>query len=212
VSNGFQHRETYPMAHVEFYFDLSSPWTRLAFHNIQPIVRETGASITWRPFLVGGVFDTVNPSVYAGRADPDNPKNRHTFKWLKDWARLAGVPMNFPSPHHPVKSVRAMRFCCVLEPDQDALFRFAGAAFEAYFTEARNLDEVEVLVDVANACGLDGADLARRSQDEAIKQRLRENTQAVIDRGGFGSPTMFVDAHWIYFGNDQLPLVRQALS
>ena len=31
------------MAHVEFFFDLSSPWTRLAFHNIQPIVRETGA-------------------------------------------------------------------------------------------------------------------------------------------------------------------------
>ena len=201
------------MAHaLEFFFDLSSPWTRIAFHNIQPIVREAGASITWRPFLVGGVFNAVNDSVYAGRNDPDSPKNRHTFKWLKDWARLAGVPMNFPSRHHPLKSVQPMRFCCALEDDQPALFRFASEAFDAYFTDKKNLDDVAVLIEVANACGLDGAGLGRRAQEEEVKQRLRANTQEVIDRGGFGSPTLFVDKTDIYFGNDQLPIVRLALS
>ena len=55
------------MAHLEFFFDLSSPWTRLAFQNIQPILAETGASAAWRPFLVGGVFNAVNPSVYEAR-------------------------------------------------------------------------------------------------------------------------------------------------
>jgi 2-hydroxychromene-2-carboxylate isomerase len=199
------------MAHVEFFFDLSSPWTRLAFHNIQPILAETGASVTWRPFLVGGVFNAVNPSVYAGRETPDAPKMRHTWTWLKAWARLAGVPMNFPSPHHPLKSVHAMRFCCALEADQAALFRFAEAAFDAYFRDQRNLDDPAELAAVADACGLDGETLARRAQDEAIKQQLRANTQEVIDRGGFGSPTMFVDRSEIFFGNDQLPLVRQAL-
>ena len=198
------------MAHLDFFFDLSSPWTRLAFHNVQAILAETNASVTWRPFLVGGVFNAVNDSVYAGRANPDAPKNRHTGKWLKDWARLAGVPMNFPSAHHPVKSVHAMRFCCALEDDQAALFRFAEAAFHAYFAEARNLDDPAVLADVANACGLDGAALARRAQDDDVKQRLRANTQAVIDAGGFGSPIMCVGDR-LYFGNDQLPLVRQAL-
>lgn len=199
------------MAHLEFFFDLSSPWTRLAFHNVQAILHETNATVTWKPFLVGGVFNAVNDSVYAGRANPDAPKNRHTGRWLKDWARLAGVPMNFPSPHHPVKSVHAMRVCCALEDDQDALLRFAGAAFHAYFADQRNLDDPAVLADVANACGLDGAAIIARTQDDDVKQRLRANTQAVIDRGGFGSPTMFVDGERIYFGNDQLPLVRQAL-
>src|SRR5580693_2709618 len=145
------------MAHVEFFFDLSSPWTRLAFHNIQPIVREAGATITWRPFLVGGVFNAVNESVYASRADPNSPKNRNSFKWLKDWARLADVRMNFPSRHHPLKSVQAMRFCCALESDQSVLFHFASHAFEAYFGAEKNLDDLEVLADVATACGLDGA-------------------------------------------------------
>jgi 2-hydroxychromene-2-carboxylate isomerase len=198
--------------HVEFFFDLSSPWTRLAFHNIQPIVAATHATVTWRPFLVGGVFNAVNPSVYEGRANPDNPKLRHTWTWLKAWAQLAGVPMHFPSPHHPVKSVHAMRFCCALEDDQAALARFAEAAFHAYFAEQRNLDDPAVLVEVATAIGFDGPVLAARSQTDAVKARLRASTQEVIDRGGFGSPTIFVDTTRMFFGNDQLPLVRQALT
>ena len=200
------------MAHIEFFFDLSSPWTRLAFHNIQPIVAETNATIEWKPFLVGGVFNAVNESVYAGRADPDNPKYRHTFKWLKSWARLAGVPMNFPSPHHPVKSVKAMRMCCALQEDQGALFRFASAAFDAYFTDQRNIDDPAVLKAIADECGMDGAGLAALSETQDIKDALRAKTQEVIDRGGFGSPTIFVNRKEIYFGNDQLPLVRQAIE
>jgi 2-hydroxychromene-2-carboxylate isomerase len=200
------------MVQVEFFFDLSSPWTRLAFHNIQPIVRETGARIVWRPFLVGGVFNAVNASVYAGRADPNSPKNRNTFKWLKDWARIAGVPMNFPSRHHPLKSVRAMRVCCALEDDQDALVRFAKQAFDAYFADKLNLDDSEVLIQVANGCGFNGPALLVRSEEATTKQRLRTNTQEVIDRGGFGSPTIFVAGTDMYFGNDQMPIVRLAIE
>lgn len=200
------------MAEIEFFFDLSSPWTRIAFHNIQPIARETGATIVWRPFLVGGVFNAVNESVYAGRADPNSAKNRNAFKWLKDWARLAGVSMNFPTRLHPLKSVRGMRVCCALEDDQTALFRFAQAAFDAYFGAKMNLDDPEVLARVADGCGFEGAALLRRSEQDEIKQRLRANTQEVIDRGGFGSPTIFVDKTDMYFGNDQLPIVELALQ
>ena len=200
------------MAEIEFFFDLSSPWTRLAFHNIQPIARETGASIRWIPFLVGGVFNAVNQAVYTARADPDSPRMRHAWHWLRDWARLAGVRMNFPSPHHPLKSVLPMRACCVLEDDQAALHRFAGAAFEAYFGDARNLDDADELRAVADAAGFDGAALVAAAQAGPAKERLRANTQAVIDRGGFGSPTIFVNQTRMFFGNDQLPLVRQAIG
>jgi 2-hydroxychromene-2-carboxylate isomerase len=92
------------------------------------------------------------------------------------------------------------------------LFGFADRAFEAYFAAQRNLDDVAVLIEIANGCGLDGNDLARRAQTEEIKQRLRANTQEVVDRGGYGSPTLFVDGTEMYFGNDQLPLVEQALK
>lgn len=199
------------MPRLEFFFDLSSPWTRIALHNVQPIVSETGAQVSWRPFLVGGVFNAVNQSVYAARANPDDPKLRQAWRWLREWAELAGVAMNFPSPHHPVKSVLAMRFCCALEDEQATLLRFAEAAFEAYFNAQRNLDEVEELVAIAKECGLDGEALRELAGSQAIKDRLRVNTQEAIDRGAFGSPTLFVNGEQLYFGNDQLPLVRQAL-
>lgn len=200
------------MARLEFFYDLSSPWTRIAFHNVQPIFADTGAEIVWRPFLVGGVFNAVNDSVYAGRANPDDPKFRHTFRWMREWAALAGVPMNFPSRFHPLKSVKAMRFCCVLEEDQNALFRFSERAFDAYFSQKQNLDDPGVLIAIANECGLDGDALSVRSEHPEMKERLRANTQEAIDRGAYGSPTLFVDGDKMYFGNDQLPLVRRALS
>ena len=75
---------------IEFFFDCSSPWTYLAFHNIQPLAKEFGADITWRPILVGGVFNTVNPSVYESRDNPV-PAKRLPRKDLADWARSAGL-------------------------------------------------------------------------------------------------------------------------
>ena len=197
---------------AEFFFDLSSPWTRIAFANFREAVKGTDIAITWRPFLVGGVFNAVNESVYESRKDPDNPKFRLNFVWLREWARLAGLAMNFPSVHHPVQSVNAMRGCCALEQDQAALVRFSEAAFEAYFGDARNIDDPDVLEEIATACGLDGAALRVAASSEACKQRLRQNTQEAIDRGAFGSPTIFIDRTNMYFGNDQLPLVMQRLG
>lgn len=200
---------------VEFYFDLSSPWTCLAFHNIQPIIKHNGAEIIWKPFLVGGVFNAVNQDVYAARENPDNRKFVHSFRVLKDWAKLAGLPMNFPSEHHPVKSVHAMRVCCALEDDQAALHKFATAAFNAYYGEQRNLDDPEVLIAIADEVGLDGAALAAKTQGQAIKDRLRANTEEAIARGSYGSPSIFVpfgEGERMYFGNDQLPLVNWAIK
>lgn len=207
------------MTTVEFYFDLSSPWTCIAFHNIQPIIRETGSQVIWKPFLVGGVFNAVNQTVYAARENPDHRKFVHSFRVMKDWAALAGVPMNFPSEHHPVKSVHAMRLCCALEEDQAALHQFATAAFNAYYTDQRNLDDPEVLAAIADEIGMDGKALVARTQDQAVKDRLRANTEEAIARGSYGSPSIFVpfgdgerQGERMYFGNDQLPLVNWAIK
>lgn len=198
-------------AKIEFYFDLSSPWTCLAFHNVKALRGRTGAEIIWRPILVGGVFNAVNQGVYAAREQADNRKLNHSWKVLKDWAQLAGVAMNFPSRWHPAKSVAAMRFCCALEDDQAALEAFAGAAFNAYFGREENLDDPDILAAAADSAGLGGAGLKIAASEERVKARLRGNTEEVIARGGYGSPTIFVNGDDMYFGNDQLPLVEAAV-
>lgn len=201
---------------IEFFFDVSSPWTCLAFHNIQPMMRAQGFSVRWRPFLVGGVHNQVNPTVAEARASgPENPKWRQIGRSLYDWAALAGIPMNFPSAHHPLRSVHLMRFCCLLEADQASLLRFAGAGFDAYFTDQRNLDDPETLIKLATETGLDGRDMWDRSQQQDCKDHLRSNTYEAIARGAYGSPSIFVpfgDGERLYFGNDQLPLVGWAIA
>lgn len=197
---------------VEFFYDLSSPWTYLAFTNLWPMLERAGEQAVLRPVLVGGVFNAVNQGVYAAREASDNRKLQHSWKVLKDWAALAGVAMHFPSQWHPAKSVNAMRMACTLASDQAALARFSRAAFESYFGAQQNLDDPDVLVAVANAAGLDGAAMRERAQSDAVKALLRDNTEEVIARGGYGSPTIFVDRNHMYFGNDQLPLVEFALK
>jgi 2-hydroxychromene-2-carboxylate isomerase len=197
---------------VEFFYDLSSPWTYLAFTNLWPMLERTGEQAVLRPVLVGGVFNAVNQGVYAAREASDNRKLQHSWKVLDDWAALAGVAMNFPSQWHPAKSVNAMRMACTLADDQAALATFSCAAFESYFGAQENLDDPDILVAIADAAGLDGAAMRDRAQSDTVKALLRANTEEVIARGGYGSPTLFVDGSDMYFGNDQLPLVEFALK
>jgi 2-hydroxychromene-2-carboxylate isomerase len=197
---------------IEFFYDLSSPWTYLAFTNLFGVIERTGSCAVLRPILVGGVFNAVNPSVYAARAQSDNRKMQHSWKVLKDWAKLADVEMNFPSKFHPAKSVNAMRMCCALANDMPALTEFSRAAFHSYFGKQENLDDPTVLVAVADSVGLDGAAIRTTSTSDEVKSRLRANTDELIERGGYGSPTIFVDKIDMYFGNDQLPLVEAALK
>lgn len=152
---------------VEFFFDCSSPWTYLAFHRIENVYARGGADLVWRPILVGGIFNSVNPSVYEQRRSPVPAKARYYAKDLRDWARHCGLAIGQP-PVFPVNSIKAMR-----------------GALDSFF--------------------------ARIEQPE-IKQRLRDNSQELVDRGGFGSPTMFVDGGDMYFGNDRLALVEAALA
>ena len=197
---------------IEFFYDLSSPWTYLAFTNLLPLLERTGEKVLLRPILVGGVFNAVNQSVYAAREADDNRKLQHSWRVLKDWAAMAGVAMNFPSQYHPAKSVNAMRMACALAGDMPALTAFTRAAFDSYFGAAENLDDPEILIAAANKAGLDGAVVFASSQTDAVKALLRANTDEVIERGGYGSPTIFVDGTHMYFGNDQLPLVEFKLK
>jgi len=196
---------------IEFFFDVSSPWTYLAFHNIQPLAAELGVAVAWRPFLVGGVFNTVNPSVYASREHPVPAKQAYLRKDLADWARLAGLKIIFPPRVFPVNSVKVMRGCLLLE-GEGKLVPFARAAFEAYWRDDEDISQDAVLARVCARSGVDADFLLAGIGEPSIKDRLRANTEELIRRGGFGSPTMFVSGTDMYFGNDRLVLVREAVQ
>jgi 2-hydroxychromene-2-carboxylate isomerase len=193
---------------IEFFFDCSSPWTYLAFHNIQPLAKELGEEISWRPILVGGIFNTVNPSVYASRETPVPLKARYMLKDLKDWARSAQLAIKMPPTVFPVNSVKAMRGCIWLGED---MVPFARALFEAYWGDDKDISKDEVLAGICQRLGIEQQKFFAGITEQAIKDQLKTNTDEVIARGGFGSPTIFVDRIDMYFGNDRLPLIREAV-
>ena len=103
-----------------------------------------------------------------------------------------------------------MRGCILLEP-QGRLVPFARAAFEAYWGEDRDISNDAILAEVCKRAGVDAAAFSAGIARQEIKDALKANTGELIRRGGFGSPTIFVDGEDMYFGNDRLPLVRAAL-
>jgi 2-hydroxychromene-2-carboxylate isomerase len=194
---------------IEFFFDCSSPWTYLAFHNIQPLANELGVEIIWRPILVGGIFNTVNPSVYAQREKPVPLKARYMRKDLNDWARTAGLAIKMPPTVFPVNSVKAMRGCILLAQE---MVPFATAVFETYWGQDKDISQDSVLAGICQKVGIDEQQFFAGISQPAIKDQLKINTEEVVARGGFGSPTIFVDKTDMYFGNDRLPLIREALQ
>ena len=195
---------------IEFFFDCSSPWTWLAFRNLQPIARELGVEVRWKPVLVGGIFNAVNPSVYEFRERGVPAKQAYLRKDLADWARLAGIRIRFPPTVFPVNSVKAMRGCLLLEPD-GLLVPFAESVFHAYWSDDRDVSQDAVLAELCAGIGVEPERFFAGIARPDIKDRLRANTEEVIARGGFGSPTMFVGGDDMYFGNDRLGLVREAV-
>lgn len=195
---------------LEFFFDCSSPWTYLAFENVQRLRQRVDFAIEWRPFLVGGVFNTVNASVYENRANPVPVKARYYGKDLRDWARYTGITIGSP-PVFPVNSVKAMRGAFVAL-EHNCLETYARRVFQRYWGDLRDISQDAVLREIVAACGLPVDAYFDKINSAPYKDRLRNNTDELIKRGGFGSPTMFLDRDDMYFGNDRLILVESALQ
>ena len=198
---------------VDFYFDASSPWTYLAFRNIQPMAKELNVAINWRPVLVGGIFNTVNQRMYASREDSNSPRNRYALKDLQDCARQTGVNIVFPPKVFPVNSVKAMRGCIWIarnDATKEHFLPFIEATFAAYFTRQEDISQNDVLASICRQTGIDADAFAAGITQADIKDALKSNTDEAIARGAFGVPSFFV-ADDMYFGNDRLDLLRLAV-
>ena len=198
------------MARLEFFFDISSPWTYLAFSRIEALAERMQAELVWRPILVGGVFNSVNQELYETRANPNKSKLNYSVKDIKDWADFCGVEINWPDIF-PVNAVNIMRGA-FFALDHDKLPEYARLGFEAYWRDGLDVSNPDILSGIAEACHLPANDFLTSLKDDVIKSRLWENTDELCQRGGFGSPTMFINEKDMYFGNDRLLLIEEKLK
>ena len=199
----------------EFFYDCSSPWTYFAFTRMVPLAESLELPVRWRPILVGGVFNAVNQQVYKQRESmfSDSANSRkldYYLKDLQDWAQLCGVTAIMP-PGHPISSVKAMRGAFYAD-EQGQLLSYSRAIFEAYWGgDNPDITSEDVLASICGRVGLDKQAFFAAINDQSYKDLLRENTEELIERGGFGSPTIYINGDDMYFGNDRLALVEHRL-
>ncbi len=192
---------------VEFLFDVGSPYSYLAYHALPAIARAAGAEIVWRPILLGAIIKTT-----GGHSPFEVPaKMRWVEQDLERCAAALAVPFRL-NPHFPVNTLVAMRIATGLQAQRPADFpAWVEASFRAMWAEGRNLADPTELAAVIRAAGFDDQELLALASQQAVKDKLRSDSEAAIARGVFGAPTFFV-GELMYWGNDRLDQVALALA
>ena len=196
-----------PSKQVEFFFDFGSPTSYLAYTQLPKIASECGATVVWRPMLLGGVFKA------AGNQSPVMVALKGVWMWtdMERWARRYGVPLQ-KNPHFIINTLTLMRIAVGLQMRQPDLFlRYVDAMFHAMWVEPCNLGDAAVVATTLQKAGFDSAALAALSGDAEVKAKLIDLTDQAVKRGVFGAPTLFV-GNEMFFGQDRLEFVREALA
>ncbi len=192
---------------IKFYFDFSSPYSYFAAHKIEATVAPFGREVAWRPFMLGKAFGLT-----GGKPLTETPMKGDYCK--HDWERLARfmeVPWVFPDPFPIATQAAARAFYWLDDQDTALAKKFALAAFESYFGRGENISSPNKVAEIAATLGVDGEQLLAAVADEAIKQRLKDETQSAIDAGVFGAPYFIVDGEGIW-GADRMWMIKRWLK
>ena len=192
---------------IQFYFDFASPYGYLAATRISRLAAKHGRSVEWKPILLGVVF-----KVTGGVPLPNAPlKGEYSRRDMERSARLYGIPFKLPSKF-PIASQAPARAVYWLEPQGSARQEEAVLAlYRAYMVDDRDISSPEVTADVAASIGLDRQRALDAIADPVMKERLKTETEAAIQRGVFGSPYMIVDGE-PFWGADRVEHVDKWLA
>lgn len=192
---------------VEFFFDVGSPASYLAWTQLPAICRDSGAALVLKPMLLGAVFQAT------GNASPVTvpAKGRYMNQDLARYAARYGVDYR-SNPHFPILTLTLMRAIAGVQLQQpDRLQALIEASFRGIWVEARNLNEPAEVAAVWQAAGFEPQALLALANAPETKAALRATTDEAVARGVFGAPTMFV-GDTLFFGQDRLDWVREALA
>ena len=199
------------MAKVEFFYDVVSPYSYLAYGRVNQICEEHGVELVLRPMLLGAVHKAVGL-----RAPIEiKSKGRYQLQDIHRWAAHYGLPMQFPDPF-PFRTLKTMRAAVALEGDGD-LEPFTREAFGLYWEEGgapkglEAADEDGPLREVARRIGRDPEEMLEKASSDEAKEDLKSATAEAVERGVFGAPAFFVGDE-MFWGNDRLHFVEEALK
>lgn len=195
------------MKSVEFYFDLGSPYSYLAYYRLLQMAEQQEIQIVYKPILLGGVFKAT-----GNRSPIEIPiKGVYSILDMQRWSEYYHIPMHM-NPHFPMNTLTLMRILTGVQLLHLEKFeQVLKLLFDAMFATPQNLNEPTVLAEVLKPSGFSVEDIMSIVQSDVVKQKLITETEQAIQRGIFGAPTFFVGDE-MYWGQDRLHFVEQALN
>ena len=192
---------------IDFYFDFSSPYGYFASAKIEALAAKYGRSAVWRPILLGAVF-----KITGQQPLPTIPlKGSYASHDLARSARLFGVPYKMPEKFPVSGTAPSRAFYWVSDRDPALAKQLAQALYHAYFAEGRDISSPEITANVAARLGLEKDQVLQALNDPAVKERLKTEVDAAIERGVFGSPFFIIDKE-PFWGSDRLDQVERWLA
>ena len=174
---------------IDFYFDFASPYGYVASHLIDGIGERCGCAVNWRPIMLGAMFKAVGTAPLTTYPLKGEYSRRDLQRTTRRLGLEFGIPEGFP--HGTLPAARGFYWLGDSDPGKQK--PFARAFYQSYFGEGRNVSDMDPTADIAAALGVDRDAFIAAIQDPAIKDRLKAETGAALERGVFGSPFIFVD-------------------
>lgn len=187
---------------IELFYDFRSPYSYLAFTQL----RAMDVDITLRPMRVLEVMEAVGnvPTTLTCAA-----KGRYARADLARWAQRYDLVLN-PSDMRANDGDACSRAVLAAPTPADAA-TITLALYRACWSEGKALATKDDILAVIAAAGIDADAIGKRIDAPETIAQLDANTREAIERGVFGSPTLFV-GDTMYFGNDRLDFVREHLA
>lgn len=187
---------------IEFFYDFRSPYSYLAFTQLQ----QMDVEISFRPIRILKVMEKVGnvPTSITCAA-----KGRYARTDLARWARRYGLALN-PSDMRSNDGDACSRAVIAAESPAQAA-AVTQALYRAIWSEGVTLPGPDEVVTALAAAGLAVDGIAARIGSPEVAAQLDANTDEAAARGVFGSPTMFV-GQAMFFGNDRMEFVREEIA
>ncbi|MEM8497658.1 MAG: 2-hydroxychromene-2-carboxylate isomerase [Pseudomonadota bacterium] len=198
------------MPTLEFIFDFASPNAYYCYKVLPDVLDRTGAEMQMSPALLGGLFKLTGNQAPFVAFGGIKGKLEYDMLESKRFQEKHGLNRFTFNSHFPMNTITIMRGL-VAARELGVESQYIDVVITAMWEEGKKMDDPEVIESVLREGGLDANTLLEMVQTDAVKDSLKQLTQAAADRGAFGVPTFYVGDE-MFFGKERLGQVEEALS
>ena len=188
------------MKKIDFYFDISSPYSYLAHEQIKLFEKENKYKSNYMPVFLGGLHQMAN--ITAPGLNPSRAK--HMIKDLKICADWYKIKFQF-NRYFPLKTINIMRGAIVAE-NEGFLNNYIDKFFKAAWVDSLNLNDEKILEKFIKNMDINPKNFFEKIKNQVVKEDLKNRTDTAFKKGVFGAPTFIVGSK-IFFGQDRLEFV-----